>query len=96
LLLMDEPTAGMALGEREALMALIGGIVRERGTSVLFIEHDMDMVFAHAHTVLVLDRGEIAAHGPPAEVREQPRVRDLYLGSGAAFDPGLPPPPDTP
>jgi branched-chain amino acid transport system ATP-binding protein len=91
LLLMDEPTAGMALGERDALMALIAGIVRENGTSVLFTEHDMDMVFAHAHTVLVLDRGEFAAQGPPAAVRDHARVREIYLGSGAAFDPGHPP-----
>jgi branched-chain amino acid transport system ATP-binding protein len=83
LLLMDEPTAGMAPRERVALMALAAGIVRERGISVLFTEHDMDVVFAHADRVIVLNRGRLIAAGSPAEVRADPLVRDVYLGSGA-------------
>ncbi len=83
LLLMDEPTAGMAPGERTALMALVAGIARERGIAVLFTEHDMDVVFGHADRVLVLDRGALLAEGAPEAVRADPRVRAVYLGSGA-------------
>jgi branched-chain amino acid transport system ATP-binding protein len=85
LLLMDEPTAGMAPRERVALMALTAEIVHERGTAVLFTEHDMDVVFAHADRVLVLSRGELIAQGTPAEVRADAHVREVYLGSGAVF-----------
>jgi branched-chain amino acid transport system ATP-binding protein len=84
LLLMDEPTAGMAARERKELMTLISSIARERGIGVLFTEHDMDAVFDHAHAVLVLVRGEIIARGRPAEVRADQRVRQLYLGQTAA------------
>jgi branched-chain amino acid transport system ATP-binding protein len=91
LLLMDEPTAGMAGGERSELMALIRAIARERGLGVLFTEHDMDAVFQHADRVLVLLRGEIIARGRPAEVRADPRVREVYLGRGAAKLPGTSP-----
>ena len=85
LLLMDEPTAGMAPKERAALMALTARVARERGLGVLFTEHDMSAVFAHADRVLVLVRGEIIAAGPPEAVRADPRVRQAYLGeSGAA------------
>jgi branched-chain amino acid transport system ATP-binding protein len=83
LLLMDEPTAGMAVRERAALMALVVGIVRQRGIGVLFTEHDMDVVFAHADRIIVLDRGRVIAAGSPACVRSDPAVRDVYLGSAA-------------
>jgi branched-chain amino acid transport system ATP-binding protein len=81
LLLMDEPTAGMAPRERNALMALAVAIVRERGIAVLFTEHDMDVVFRHADRILVLDRGRLIAQGAPAHVRADPEVRRIYLGS---------------
>ena len=84
LLLMDEPTAGMAPRERAALMALVAGIARESGTAVLFTEHDMDVVFAHAERVLVLERGRLIASGAPAAVRADPRVQEAYLGGWAA------------
>jgi branched-chain amino acid transport system ATP-binding protein len=80
LLLMDEPTAGMAPRERTALMALAATIVRERGIAVLFTEHDMDVVFRHADRILVLDRGRLLADGVPSEVRADPEVRRIYLG----------------
>jgi branched-chain amino acid transport system ATP-binding protein len=83
LLLMDEPTAGMAPKERAQLMALVHDIARERGLGVLFTEHDMDAVFAHADSIIVLVRGEIIAAGRPDEVRGNARVREVYLGGGA-------------
>ncbi len=85
LLLMDEPTAGMAPSERIALMQLTADIVAEKGISVLFTEHDMDVVFAHAHRVLVLNRGELIANGSVEDVRDNPMVREVYLGGGTVF-----------
>jgi branched-chain amino acid transport system ATP-binding protein len=81
LLLMDEPTAGMAPRERVALMQLAADIVRERSIGVLFTEHDMDVVFTHADRILVLDRGVLIAEGTPDAVRSDPRVREIYLGA---------------
>ena len=80
LLLMDEPTAGMAHAERGALMALVARIARERGTAVLFTEHDMEIVFSCADRILVMDRGRIIAEGDGPSVRADPRVRAVYLG----------------
>ncbi|MBI3453275.1 MAG: ABC transporter ATP-binding protein [Rhodospirillales bacterium] len=88
LLLMDEPTAGMAPGERMALMSLVAGLARAREMAVLFTEHDMDAVFAHADRILVLDRGRLIADGSPAEVRTDARVRAVYLGSDAVAEAG--------
>ncbi len=85
LLLMDEPTAGMAPGERNELMQLAAELARASRIAVLFTEHDMDVVFRHAHRVIVLSEGELIAEGTPAQVRANERVRDVYLGSGAAY-----------
>lgn len=82
LLLMDEPTAGMAPAERRDLMALVARIVDERRLSVLFTEHDMDVVFQHADRVMVLNRGRLIAVDTPAGVRTNPDVQEVYLGSG--------------
>ncbi|MCV6584976.1 MAG: ABC transporter ATP-binding protein [Marinibacterium sp.] len=86
LLLMDEPTAGMAPSERVALMALTAEIVARGGVSVVFTEHDMDVVFAHAHRILVLNRGEIIAEGSGSDIRANPLVQEVYLGGGAVFE----------
>ena len=85
LLLMDEPTAGMAPRERSALMQLAEGLARDSGIAVLFTEHDMDVVFAHAHRIIVLAGGELIAEGRPDEVRAHPKVREVYLGSGTTY-----------
>jgi branched-chain amino acid transport system ATP-binding protein len=80
LLLMDEPTAGMAPEERGALMALAAGLARSDDIAILFTEHDVDVVFQYASRVLVLHLGEVIAAGAPAEVRANARVREVYLG----------------
>jgi branched-chain amino acid transport system ATP-binding protein len=85
LLLMDEPTAGMAPRERNALMQLAADLARDARIAVLFTEHDMDVVFAHAHRIIVLAGGELIAEGRPDEVRAHPKVREVYLGTGATF-----------
>ena len=79
-LLLDEPTAGMAPAERGALMALTERIARERGLTVLFTEHDMDVVFSVADRIMVLHQGRVIAEGKPAEVRADPEVQRVYLG----------------
>jgi len=84
-LLMDEPTAGMAPRERLDLMALVARIVREQGLSVLFTEHDMDVVFGHADRVMVLDRGRLIASGAPQAVRADAEVQRIYLGGSHAY-----------
>jgi branched-chain amino acid transport system ATP-binding protein len=83
LLLMDEPTAGMSPTERMALMQLVCGLASARGIAVLFTEHDMDVVFGVADRILVLNRGELIAEGDGTTIRSDPRVRAVYLGSGA-------------
>ena len=85
LLLMDKPTAGMAPRERTELMRLAADLARDAGIAVLFTEHDMDVVFAHAHRIIVLAGGRLIAEGRPEEVRAHPKVREVYLGSGTAY-----------
>ncbi|WP_043836660.1 ABC transporter ATP-binding protein [Muricoccus aerilatus] len=83
LLLMDEPTAGMAPAERVALMQLTRRLATERGIAVLFTEHDMDVVFDVADRILVLDRGALIAEGDGPAIRANPAVRAVYLGTGS-------------
>jgi branched-chain amino acid transport system ATP-binding protein len=83
LLLMDEPTAGMAPRERTELVALVKRLVVERGISVLFTEHSMDVVFAFADRIIVLARGRLIADGDVQSTRDNPQVRAVYLGRGA-------------
>ena len=86
LLLMDEPTAGMAPKERNELMALTKKLVVERGMSVLFTEHSMDVVFAYADRIIVLARGRLIAQGSPQEIRDHPKVQEVYFGTGKTFE----------
>ena len=80
LLLMDEPTAGMAPEERGALMQLVVDLARRERLAVLFTEHDMSMVFGYASRVIVLHQGEVIAEGLPEAIRNDARVREVYLG----------------
>lgn len=84
LLLMDEPTAGMAPKERVELMALTAQLARSRNIAVLFTEHDMDVVFSHADRLIVLCYGQIIAEGRPEDVRANRQVQSVYLGSRRA------------
>jgi branched-chain amino acid transport system ATP-binding protein len=85
-LLMDEPTAGMGPQERNDLMALTKRLVVERGIAVLFTEHSMDVVFAHADRLIVLARGRLIAEGTAAAIREHPKVQEVYFGTGKTFE----------
>jgi branched-chain amino acid transport system ATP-binding protein len=87
LLLMDEPTAGMAPRERNELIALVKRLVVERKISVLFTEHSMDVVFAFADRIIVMARGRLIADGDAKSIREDPRVQEVYFGTGKAFEP---------
>jgi len=82
LLLMDEPTAGMAPRERNDLIALVKALVVERGISVLFTEHSMDVVFSFADRIIVMARGKLIADGDVATIRNDPVVRQVYFGGG--------------
>ncbi|MBK1780024.1 ABC transporter ATP-binding protein [Advenella sp. WQ 585] len=86
LLLMDEPTAGMAPQERNELMALTRKLAKQRNMGVLFTEHSMDVVFAYADRIIVLAAGWLIAEGSPDEIRNHPQVREVYLGSGIGLE----------
>jgi branched-chain amino acid transport system ATP-binding protein len=90
LLLMDEPTAGMARRERNDLIALVKRLVVERGISVLFTEHSMDVVFAFADRIIVLARGRLIADGDVQSIRDNPEVQRVYFGTGKTFAPVSP------
>jgi len=83
LLLMDEPTAGMAQNSRGKLMRLAADLAQRDRIAVLFTEHDMDVVFGFADRIIVLDRGRIIAEGGPDAIRADPRVQAVYLGDNA-------------
>jgi branched-chain amino acid transport system ATP-binding protein len=87
LLLMDEPTAGMAPRERLDMIALVKRLVTERGISVLFTEHSMDVVFAYADRIIVLARGALIADGDAATIRSNAQVQQVYLGTGKTYAP---------
>ena len=88
LLLMDEPTAGMAPAERNKLMALPRDLVSLHGLAVLFTEHSMDVVFGFADRIIVLARGRLIAEGQAQDIRQNPKVQEVYFGSGKTFERG--------
>ena len=83
LLLLDEPTAGMAAQERLEAIRLVHRIARELGLTCVFTEHDMAVVFAVATRITVMHQGRVLAEGTPAEVRARPEVQQVYLGEAA-------------
>ena len=80
ILLLDEPTAGMSAAETRDSIALIGRLARERNLTLLFTEHDMQVVFSIAQRIAVLHQGRLIADGAPEAVRRDPEVRRVYLG----------------
>jgi len=80
LLLLDEPTAGMGDVETANMVSLMQRLHNEQGISILFVEHDMDIVFGIAQRITVLDQGSVLAEGAPDEISANPRVQAAYLG----------------
>lgn len=80
---LDEPFSGLTSIERGAVLELIRKLSAERRTTFVIVEHDMDVVFALAEWIIVLNRGQLLAEGPPAAIREHAGVREVYLGEGA-------------
>jgi branched-chain amino acid transport system ATP-binding protein len=83
LLLLDEPTAGMAAQERLESIRVVHRVARELGVSCVFTEHDMAVVFAVATHITVMHQGRVLAEGTPAEVRARREVQQVYLGEAA-------------
>jgi branched-chain amino acid transport system ATP-binding protein len=82
MLLLDEPTAGMSAAETHETIQLLQRIAVQRGLTLLFTEHDMEVVFSIAQKISVLHQGRVIADGKPEEVRRDPEVRRVYLGHG--------------
>jgi ABC-type branched-subunit amino acid transport system ATPase component/ABC-type branched-subunit amino acid transport system permease subunit len=80
LLLLDEPTAGMSPYETKRAMELVNGVVAQQGLTLLFCEHDMDIVFGIADVVTVMHQGSVLAEGTPEAIRSNPEVQRIYLG----------------
>jgi branched-chain amino acid transport system ATP-binding protein len=83
LLLLDEPTCGMSPDETESTMLFVKKLVEEKGLTVLFTEHDMNVVFGIAKRISVLHQGTLIADGSPQEVRASAEVQKVYLGGTA-------------
>jgi branched-chain amino acid transport system ATP-binding protein len=92
LLLLDEPTAGMGSGERDRVLAEIRRLAEGGRLTILLVEHDMDVVFGMATRIVVLHQGKVLADGPPQQIREDVRVREIYLGQPTAVPVATAPP----
>jgi branched-chain amino acid transport system ATP-binding protein len=77
-LLLDEPAAGIPVGESAELLGVIAALSRD--VTIVFIEHDMDLVFRFAERITVLVGGKVLTEGAPAEIAADPRVKEVYLG----------------
>ena len=86
ILLLDEPTAGMSATETENTIRLLERIASERDLTLLFTEHDMEVVFSIAQKIAVLHQGKIIAEGLPEAVRADAEVRRVYLGHGLVHE----------
>jgi branched-chain amino acid transport system ATP-binding protein len=82
LLLLDEPTQGLSPEDTAATVAVIRRIARERGLTIILVEHDMDVVFDLADRISVLHFGQLIAEGTPDRIRANPDVQAAYLGAG--------------
>jgi branched-chain amino acid transport system ATP-binding protein len=80
LLILDEPTAGMSPDETTATMALIQRLAAEQGLTILFCEHDMEVVFGVAQSIMVMQQGKTIVQGDPQTVRQNADVQQAYLG----------------
>ncbi|OYV25160.1 MAG: ABC transporter ATP-binding protein, partial [Acidocella sp. 20-63-7] len=83
LLLLDEPTAGMGDEETNHMTGLIRALNKDQKITMLFIEHDMSIVFGVADRITVLDNGTLLAQGNADQIAENPRVQAAYLGVAA-------------
>ncbi len=81
---LDEPSSGLTSVERATVLGLIRKLSAERSTTFVIVEHDMDVVFSLADWIVVMNRGRVLAEGPPAEIRENRAVREVYLGEELA------------
>jgi branched-chain amino acid transport system ATP-binding protein len=80
LLLLDEPTAGVSRAEGHELMRLVKSLQAGRSLTIIFIEHDMDMVFGYADNISVMHLGRLVTTGTPGEIRNDRLVQNIYLG----------------
>lgn len=80
LMFMDEPTAGMSPGETEMTVSLIHDLLEDWGMTIFLVEHDMDVIFDVSDRIFTLHEGQIIAKGTPEETRDNPAVREAYLG----------------
>lgn len=82
-LLLDEPTAGMAVKEKPPIVELVNQVVKDKGLTVIMIEHDMDVVFSVAEKITVMHQGKVIAEGEPQAIRANEQVQAVYLGGEA-------------